>query len=93
MSIDLKKASKEEIARGLELLEKENIRKERIKKGEIKGGVKWSEMSEEQKVKARLQSKKRNTLIKLKCQAFDRAVEAGQAQPITEAEVKAEMSA
>ena len=93
MALDPKKATKDDIARGLELLEKENVRKAKIASGEIKGGVKWSEMTEEQKGKARLQTKKRNVRIKLERARFAEAVAAGKAEAVTDAEIAAEMAA
>lgn len=64
--IDPKKASKEDIARALELLAKEETRKARIQAGELKGGQKWSELSPEQKKARQMSSKlreRRRTLI------------------------------
>jgi len=63
MTLNAKKATAAQIAEGLELLEKANIRKEKIKSGEIKGGMKWSELSDEQKDKRRMYSRKRNARI------------------------------
>ena len=88
VELDPKKASKEDIAKGLELLQRQEIRKEKIARGEIKGGLKWSEMSEEQKEKARQAARKRNVRIKLMCQ---KAVEAG--ITVSEDEIEAEMAA
>ena len=84
MAINPKKASPEEIQRGLELLEKERIRKERIARGEIKGGVKWSEMSEEQKEKARLAARRRNAKLNILAR---KATEAG--ITVTDKEIEA----
>ncbi len=92
MAIDVKKASKEEIQRGLELLEKENIRKEKIKRGEIKGPRKWSELSDAEKDKLRAAEKLRRAKIKAKCTWFDQQVAAGNRAELTDAEIKAEMT-
>ena len=51
--IDPKKASEADLARALEMLEKENYRKARIKAGEIKGSRSWAEMTDEQKQERR----------------------------------------
>lgn len=85
--VDIRKATKEEIARGLELLEKENIRKQRIANGEIKGGKKYSEMSQEEKDKARRANKKRTARIKL---LADKAIAKG--LTVTDAEIEAYMN-
>lgn len=61
--LDMKKLSKEEVERALALLEKDIERKEKIAKGEIKGGLKWAEMSEEQKERARAAARRRNAKI------------------------------
>lgn len=74
MKIDPKKATPEQIARGLELLAKQELRKERIKRGEIKGGAKWSEMTPEQKEKFRAAARRRNAKINLLAR---KAMEAG----------------
>jgi len=55
---DPKKATAEQIARGLELLGKQDTRKKRIEAGEIKGYSTWAEMSPERKQKAMDYSKK-----------------------------------
>lgn len=52
-AVDPKKASKEEMDRAFALLAKEKERKDKIAKGEIKGGKSWAEMSPEQKAKSR----------------------------------------
>lgn len=85
--IDTSKVSPEEFERAMELLEKDKIRKEKIKRGEIKGGLKWSEMSEEQKDKARLAARKRNAKIKLLC---EKATAAG--ITVSDEEVEAAMA-
>jgi len=51
--VDPKRASKEEMDRAFALLAKEKERKDKIAKGEIKGGAKWSEMTPEQKAKSK----------------------------------------
>lgn len=84
MALNAKSASKEEIEAGLALLKKDQDRKERIKRGEIKGYQKYSELSDEQKASRREGSRRRNTRIMLICQ---KAVEAG--ITVTDAEVDA----
>lgn len=74
---DPKKASAEQIARGLELLGKAETRKKRIEAGELKGYGRWADMPEEQKDKAREYSKKlriRQQLILKKAAAAGIAV-------------------
>lgn len=64
-AIDPTKATKDDIAKGIELLNKEKERKHRIEIGELKGGQTWAELSPEQK-KARLASgRRRNARIML----------------------------
>jgi hypothetical protein len=63
IKIDPRKATKEQIEQALALLEKAETRKEKIKSGEIKGGKKWSELTEPEKDARRLVSKKRNAKI------------------------------
>ncbi len=58
VKFDPKKASAEQIAKGLELLGKTETRKARIAAGEIKGGGVWAELSPERKAKALEYSKK-----------------------------------
>jgi len=60
MALNAKKATAQQIAEGLALLEKANIRKEKIASGEIKGGMSWADMSDEQKNKRREYSRRRN---------------------------------
>jgi len=55
---DAKKATQEEITKGLALLKKQEDYKERVRRGEVKGPTKWKDLTEEQKDKARLQAKK-----------------------------------
>lgn len=54
-AIDAKRAKPEELQEALNLLAKKRERQDKIKRGEIKGnyGVPWSEMSPEQKSKAK----------------------------------------
>jgi hypothetical protein len=63
IKIDPRKATKEQIEQALALLEKAETRKEKIKSGEIKGGKKWSELTDAEKDARRLVSKKRNAKI------------------------------
>lgn len=58
VKFDPKKATAEQIAKGLELLGKTETRKKRVEAGEIKGYASWSEMKPEQKAKALEYSKK-----------------------------------
>jgi hypothetical protein len=59
VKFDPKKATAEQIAKGLELLGKTETRKKRIEAGEIKGSYgNWAEMSPERKKKALDYSKK-----------------------------------
>lgn len=53
-------ASEDEIATGLALLQKDNLRKKRIKAGEIKGGQVWGDMTDEQKAQRLLYSRRRS---------------------------------
>lgn len=80
--LDPKKATKEQINKGLELLAKAEDRKERIKRGEIKGGQTWADMSEDQKDKRRDYNKRRRIRHQL---IAKKAVEAG--ITVTDAEV------
>ena len=87
MAINIKKASPEEIQRGLDLLDRENVRKDKIKKGLIKGEVKWKDLTDEQKDKARLANKRRNLRISL---TVKKALAAG--ITVTEQEIDKELS-
>lgn len=53
--IDPKKATQKDLDEAFALLEKKKVREARVKAGELKGtyGVPWSQMSPEQKAKAR----------------------------------------
>lgn len=84
----IKQASKEEIAKGLALLEKERIRKERIQSGELKS-QKWSELTDEQKRKRLDASKRRNAKLVL---MYHKAIEAGIEEPSDE-EIDAHIAA
>ena len=86
-SLDLKKLSKEEVERALKLLEKDIERKEKIKRGEIKAGLKWSEMSEEQKAAARAAAKRRQAKINV---IVRKALAAG--ITVSEKEIEAELA-
>lgn len=85
--LDPKKATADQIAKGLELLQKEEVRKERIAKGELKGGQKWSELSKDQKAARLLSGRKRNAALVLYKQ---KAIAAG--ITVSEAEIDAYMS-
>jgi lysyl-tRNA synthetase class I len=78
-------ASEQEIAEALALLSKKRERQDKIAKGLIKGGQKWSEKSDEQKAKMRDYNKKRQAKMALLAQ---KALEAG----ITVSEDEVEMA-
>lgn len=63
MAIDPKKVTKEQMERALELLEKEQVRKDRIAKGEIKGSKKWSELTQAEKDKFKEREARRRAKI------------------------------
>ena len=68
LTLDPKKLSKEQLERAALLLQREEERKEKIKKGLIKAQT-YAEMTPEQKEKARMQSRRyeaRKTLYVLK---------------------------
>ena len=65
MYVDPKKATPEQIAAALELLNKKIDRQEKIKRGEIKGGKKWSEMTQAEKDKFKAANVRRNAGIRL----------------------------
>jgi len=86
VSLDVRKASKEDIAKGLALLEKQLDHKEKVKRGEVKGSVSWKDLPEEKKVEIRLKEKKtriKNSILVRK------ALEAG--ITVTESEISAAM--
>ena len=63
--VDPTKATKEDIARGIELLNAEKTRKAKIDAGLIKGGQTWSELSDEQKSARLASGRRRNARIML----------------------------
>jgi len=63
--VDPKKATPQQIQEALALLNKKIDRQEKIKTGEIKGGKKWSELSEAEKNKFRASNARRNAKQKL----------------------------
>jgi hypothetical protein len=84
--VDVKKATPEEIAAGLALLNKRKEYEHKVKTGQVKGARKYSEMTEAEKAKAKLYSKRaliRDKLLKAK------AAKAGIA--VTSAEIDAEL--
>jgi len=86
--IDRKRATEEEINKGLELLAKKRDYDKRVKSGELKGPKKWADLTEAEKDAARLQGKKaaiKTRLIK------EKATKAG--ITVTAAEVEAELRA
>jgi hypothetical protein len=86
--VDFKKPSQEDIQRGLELLEKERIRKEKIARGELKGYKKWNELNDEEKDKRRAYTKRRAAQQKV---ILRKAAEAG--ITASEREIDEEMNA
>lgn len=87
--VDPKKASKEQMDRAFELLAKDEERKDKIKKGVIKGTSykKYSELSEEQKAKVQAASARR--LIR---QGLIIAKAKAQGITVTDKEVDAEIA-
>ena len=55
--------SEEQMLRAFELLNKENVRKDKIARGEIKGSRKWSELTDEQKETHKQYNKMRTAKI------------------------------
>ena len=82
--VDPKKASPQQIAEALALLNQKIDRQERIKSGEIKGGKKWSELSQTEKDKFKASNARRSAKQKL---ILAKAEKAG--IKVTEAEVDA----
>lgn len=80
--IDPKKATKEEIEAALALLAKDNHRKARIAKGEIKGGRTWAELSVDQKNALKAREKERREKIKAELAAYHKAVAEGKIKPV-----------
>ena len=87
-AIDPKKASPEEIAAGLALLNKKKEYEHKVKTGEVKGAKKWKDLTEAEKDKARLYGKK--ILMKQKL-LNAKAAKAG--ITVSEAEIQAELKA
>ena len=85
--LDSKKATKKQIEEGLALLQKAEVRKDRIASGEIKGGQKWSELNDETKAKRRQSGKERNAKLVL----FSRKAQAA-GITVSDAEVAAHMA-
>ena len=84
--IDVKRATPEEIAAGLSLLNKKREYKHKVKTGEVKKPKTWKELSEAEKEKARAQGRKataRQRLLNIK------AVKAG--ITVSEEEIQAEL--
>jgi len=71
--VDPKRATPQQIQEALALLNKKIDRQEKIKSGEIKGGKKWSEMSEADKDKARKANARRLIRQKLIIEKAGRA--------------------
>lgn len=87
-AIDPRKASPEEIAAGLALLNKKKEYEHKVKTGEVKGAKKWADLSEPEKEKARAYGKRiamRQKLLNAK------AAKAGIS--VSEAEIQAELKA
>lgn len=72
--IDPNKASKDDVAAALELLEKQRYTKARIQAGELKGSTSWADMPEEAKEKARQKDKFNRVEIKI---YKEKAIQAG----------------
>ena len=84
--IDVKRATPEEIAAGLSLLNKKKEYEHKVKTGEVKKPKTWKELSEAEKEKARAQGRKataRQRLLNIK------AVKAG--ITVSEEEIQAEL--
>lgn len=84
--IDVKKATKEEIELGLQLLAKKKDYEARVKRGELKGTKKWKDLTPEEKAKANLATKKAAVRQKMLL-----AKAAAQGIKVSEAEVDAEI--
>ncbi len=82
--IDPKKVTQEQLNEALALLNKKIDRQEKIKRGEIKGGKKWSELTQAEKDKFKAAELRRRTRIKL---TIEKATKAG--IKVTEAEIDA----
>jgi len=90
--IDPKKASKEDIAKALDMLAKDNHRKARVKAGELKGSKTWAEMSDEEKAKAKTYEQKRQAQIRLERAAYAEGVASGVINAVTEDQIQAELA-
>ena len=86
--VDPKRATAEQIAEALALLNKKIDRQEKIKSGEIKGGKKWSELTQVEKDKFKAANARRNAKQKL---ILAKAEKAG--IKVSEAEVDAFLKA
>ena len=73
MAVDPKKATPEQLARAFALLEKEEVRKEKIARGEIKGGKKWSELTDKEKQKFRDSNARRAARMAVKAEKAEKA--------------------
>lgn len=82
--IDPKKVTQEQLNEALALLNKKIDRQEKIKSGEIKGGKKWSELTQAEKDKFKASNARRSAKQKL---ILAKAEKAG--IKVTEAEVDA----
>ena len=86
--LDVKKATPEEIAAGLALLNKKKEYEHKVKTGEVKGAKKWKDLTEAEKETARAYGKK----IALRQKMLNaKAAKAG--ITISEAEIQAELKA
>lgn len=75
VQIDPKQASKEQIAKGLELLAKAETRKKRVAAGELKGGgANYADMTPEQKEQRKAYNDKRRIKMNL---IIQKATDAG----------------
>jgi hypothetical protein len=82
-------ASDDELAEAMELLARKKLRQEKVKRGLVKAptGLKWSEMTEEQKARARAYNYKRMIRRELYVQ---KAIDSGIV--VTDEEVEAEIA-
>jgi hypothetical protein len=72
--VDESTATDEDIQEALALLNKKREHKAKVERGEIKGEVKWSDMTPEQKAQANKANRKRSIYVKLmlqKAEEFD----------------------
>lgn len=88
--IERKKATQEQIDKGLELLNKKLEYEAKVKAGEIKPPKKWKDLSPAEKEKAKEQAKKYAARLKAVQSVKDQKLEKAGIK-ISEAEIQAEM--